>query len=412
MWFTQLMLCVLAITMRTKSHEGIQRSVGVLFTRHFLELIVLGTFYFSNNFIIQSYIKFILACIFLINFALIFVFFELEKEHTVWWGPVLLLDIILHFYIFIQIGYEWKTWEAIKLNWRKELLLQEIIDQPDNKEFDEGKLMYKVETMILTGGTPESKPLLVRGINHEHTSSDNEIQLRKVKNMKVTANMYTICYFAFMKANKEKFKLKVNDQVDIFYRALFLFVIQMTFILTIISMESFDLTYKNTLGTNLCLFFTVLILHWQCVPDARNGIYMMKYALCNPEEFNQPIAAFFLGFMQSIAIFLVEVCNLLKSADQKKPQDVIAKFVGFGLILSIPKLLHGTMESFEVQQSVGKLTLKKSRKEAVAKQGGVALNLVYCLFKWFFVSFYYYFFPFVVIFVPLAKITYLYNLDH
>jgi hypothetical protein len=290
-------------------------------------------------------------------------------------------------------------------------MLQELIDQPENTETDEDKLRYKVETMILTGGGTESKPLLYRGGNIQ-TDSDNDIQHKQPKTMKVTANMYTICYFAFMKSNKEKFKLKVNDQIDIFYRALFLFVIQMTFILTIFSMETFDLTYKNSLGVNLCLFFTVLILHWQCVPDARNGIYMMKYALCNPEEFNQPVAAFCLGLMQTVGIILVEICNLLKSSDQKKPQDVIAKFVGFGLILSIPKLLHGTMESFEVSSSVGKLILKKSRKDAVSKQGGVALNLIYCLFKWFFISFYYYFFPFVVIFVPLAKITYLYNLDH
>lgn len=276
---------------------------------------------------------------------------------------------------------------------------------------DEDKLKYKVETMILTGESA-SKPLLAKGING-NTSSDNEVQ-KEPKTMKVTANMYTICYYSFMKANKEKFKLKVNDQMDIFYRALFLFVVQMTFILTIFGLDSFDLSYKNDLGVNMCLFFTVLILHWQCVPDARNGIYMMKYALCNPEEFNQPVAAFSLGLMQTVAIILTEVCNLLKSSDQKKPADVIAKFVGFGLILSVPKLLHGSMESFEVPKSVGKLTLKKSRKAAVA-QGSIAaawtLNLVYCLFKWFFVSFYYYFFPFVVIFVPLAKITYLYNLD-
>ena len=95
------MLCVLALTMRTKSHEGVQRSVGVLFTRHFLEMIVLGTFYYSNNFVIQSHIKFILGCVLVINFALIFVFFILEKEFTVWWAPVLLLEVILHFYIFI-----------------------------------------------------------------------------------------------------------------------------------------------------------------------------------------------------------------------------------------------------------------------------------------------------------------------
>jgi hypothetical protein len=115
--------------------------------------------------------------------------------------------------------------------------------------------------------------------------------------MKVSANMYTICYFSFLKLNKEKFKLKVNDQMDIFYRAMFLFVIQMTFIGTILTMDKFDLTFKNNLAVNLCLFFTVLILHWQCIGDARNGIYMMKYALCNPEEFNQPVTAFILGFM-------------------------------------------------------------------------------------------------------------------
>jgi hypothetical protein len=60
--------------------------------------------------------------------------------------------------------------------------------------------------------------------------------------------------------------------------------------------------------------------------------------------------------------------------------------------------------------------LKKSRKNVVAQQGGMTfgwvLNLVYCLFKWFFISFYYYFFPFIVIFVPLIKITYLYNLNN
>jgi hypothetical protein len=74
------------------------------------------------------------------------------------------------------------------------------------------------------------------------------------------------------------------------------------------------------------------------------------------------------------------------------------------------------MEYFDVQKAVGKLTLKKSRKVAISQQGGMTaaagLNLVYCLFKWFFISFYYYFFPFVVIFVPLAKITYLYNMNN
>lgn len=154
--------------------------------------------------------------------------------------------------------------------------------------------------------------------------------------------------------------------MDIFYRALFLFVVQMMFIFTVLMQDTFDLTFKNDLAVNLCLFFTVLILHWQCVPDSRNGIYMMKYVLCCPEEFDQPIAAFCLGIMQLMGIFLTEICNLMKSIDQKKPSDVINKFVGFALILTVPKLLHGSMEYFEVSKAVGKLTLKKSRKAVLA----------------------------------------------
>jgi hypothetical protein len=34
-----------------------------------------------------------------------------------------------------------------------------------------------------------------------------------------------------------------------------------------------------------------------CLPDARNGIYMMKYALCCPDEFDNPTTVFALGFM-------------------------------------------------------------------------------------------------------------------
>jgi hypothetical protein len=192
-----------------------------------------------------------------------------------------------------------------------------------------------------------------------------------------------------------------------------MFMIQMTFIFTILFFEKFDITYKNNTPLNLCLFFTVLILHWQCLPEARNGINMMKYALCCPDEFTQPATVFFLGFIQISAVWLCEVCNLLKSMDQKKPDQVIVRFVGFGLILNVPKLLIGSLESFAIKGSVGKLELTRSRKQMAADPATKAqlpfswlLNLVYCLYKWFFTSLYHYFFPFVVIFAPMLKLTY------
>jgi hypothetical protein len=127
-----------------------------------------------------------------------------------------------------------------------------------------------------------------------------------------------------------------------------MFIIQMTLIFSLLTFEKYNWGYKNNTALNLCLFFTVLILHWMCIPNARDSIYMMKYALCCPNEFTNPHAAFALGFMQFNGICLTEVCNLLKSLDQTSPQTVIAKFVGFSLILLIPKILVGSMESFEV----------------------------------------------------------------
>lgn len=168
-----------------------------------------------------------------------------------------------------------------------------------------------------------------------------------------------------MRKNKDKYRLKANDQVDIFYRALFLCVIQMTFIACLLGFDTFDIGYKEKSASNISLFFTVLILHWQCLPDARNGVYMMKYVLCCPEEFNQPLAAFALGVIQTVAIILVEICNLLKSVHQQNPTDVITRFVGFALILNVPKLLHPSMEGFDAPKAVGKLTLTKGRKKAL-----------------------------------------------
>jgi hypothetical protein len=114
MWFTQIMLCILALTMKVKSHEDLKWSVGLLFTRHILELVVLRQVYFNSKFEIKSYIKLIMAIIFVLNCFMIKLFFDLEDDHSTWWAPIMLHDIILHFYVFFQIAMESSQWEKLK----------------------------------------------------------------------------------------------------------------------------------------------------------------------------------------------------------------------------------------------------------------------------------------------------------
>ena len=60
------------------------------------------------------------------------------------------------------------------------------------------------------------------------------------------------------------------------------------------------------------------------------------------------MTAFLLGFIQFTAIVSTEICNLLRAYQNKKVQDVVVKFAAFATLVAVPKLLHGSMESFDI----------------------------------------------------------------
>lgn len=125
LWFTQLSLCILALTQRTKTYENIQWCCGVLFTRHAVELAVLSQYYVAEKFSFGVFSKVLLACAFLLNCGLIYLFIELEDEHSVWWAPVLMQDIVLHFFMFGMASLEWLLWDRRHNEWQKELMFHE-----------------------------------------------------------------------------------------------------------------------------------------------------------------------------------------------------------------------------------------------------------------------------------------------
>jgi len=142
MWFTQLMLCVLALVMRTKQLDSIQWCVGLLFTRHLLEIVLLRQVYFNSKFEVKSYLKVLLGAILVLNCGLIALYVELKEEDSVWWAPVLLQDIVLHFYIFIQLALEWAYWGQREAEWQKEqMFMEQFAQQPDQ---DEKQLRNKI----------------------------------------------------------------------------------------------------------------------------------------------------------------------------------------------------------------------------------------------------------------------------
>lgn len=190
-------------------------------------------------------------------------------------------------------------------------------------------------------------------------------------------------------------------------------IIQAMFIGLILSHDTFTVSFQNDTIVNFCTFFTLLLLHWTCLPAVKNGLNMMKYAISVPEEFTHPSTAFLLGFIQLASVWTIQTCCLLKCLNLGKAADVITRFVAFGGLISIPGALGSSIEDFAISKAVGALTLKKSRKYASSMKEnkqllplGWLFNILYCVAKWFYVTLYYYFFPFSCIIIPTFKLAY------
>lgn len=130
------------------------------------------------------------------------------------------------------------------------------------------------------------------------------------KTMKLSATFFTATYFSLMKTNKAKFKMKESEQVELFWKSCFVYSIQLIFSYVIWAYAGLKSNMERPPELHVVLFFSVLILHFVCMPFARDGLSMMKYALLHHDEFNHPISAFMLGFFNLSEMIIGEIVNM------------------------------------------------------------------------------------------------------
>ena len=73
-----------------------------------------------------------------------------------------------------------------------------------------------------------------------------------------------------------------------------------------------------------------------CLPSARDGLYMMKYVVVHPEEFNFPVSAFLLGFFAISTMVFAEFINIASSLSKGNLVDAVAGFIGYRIIIDLP----------------------------------------------------------------------------
>lgn len=134
-WFIQLTLSILALVFRNKVDLDIKWSVVQVFTKHVLGAFLIRQLYFNSKFQFKTNTKVVLGLTVLINFMEILKYSQLQAMGSTWWAPIVLLDIVLYFLLFVQMFQEYMTWGRKTFKWRQDLLFdQKFTENPDDSE--------------------------------------------------------------------------------------------------------------------------------------------------------------------------------------------------------------------------------------------------------------------------------------
>jgi hypothetical protein len=201
------------------------------------------------------------------------------------------------------------------------------------------------------------------------------------------------------------------------------------------------LKYENLISIIFCRFFCACILHMALMPEFRLGLEMMKYALNHAYKFEEGRnIAFLVGFIKASIIIIVELICILVCCISIAPMAIVYNFISLAIIADFDDyifesftdclktlieendedqdqeqllIISHTTSSMcapsELSDEVDKKTgeLRPLRISFASRTPGQKVGyMLYKTMKCFFVSFYFYFMPFLVFvilfWVPMA----------
>lgn len=220
-WFTQLVLCILAIVFRTNMNVDIKWSAIEVFAKHLLGAFLVRQLYFNSKFQFKLNTKVALILTIAVNCLLIVRYKELKTNNSIWWAPVVLNDIVLYFVMFIQMAIEYFAWGQKVLKWRQDLMFDQ---QFRTKDDSESKIINNINSIVEEIEFENLDPLDDQSkiISKLPLDSAFDMSIKQNKEMKVNGTMYAAAYFALMKANKKDLGMTKTEQFDVIWKCMYI----------------------------------------------------------------------------------------------------------------------------------------------------------------------------------------------
>ena len=132
----------------------------------------------------------------------------------------------------------------------------------------------------------------------------------------------------------------------------------------------------------------------------------MKYHNNHPHEFSSSLLPFLIGLMQCLGGIIAEATNIFMLATRETIEYCIMFFVAFHVLTSIDNIYAESLFDFTLREALEKPLIYTNKGKTVAFRKRSILHMgIYCVRKvlyFLYNSFYYYFTPFVVNFIPYS----------
>ena len=148
-------------------------------------------------------------------------------------------------------------------------------------------------------------------------------------------------------------------------------------------------------------FLASLFMHINVEKDVTAGISMMKYVVNHFDNFTNPYPPFFLGLLQTIISFIVEMNVMIILSSMDDVLGVINKYVSLAAIVNVPRFYYNSLRDNKITCcNELKLEVTKFRRDDPRKDAHWTIHVMRLIHKttrMLFCSISFYFMPFIAI---------------
>jgi len=214
----------------------------------------------------------------------------------------------------------------------------------------------------------------------------------------------------FLKSNRSKFQIDMEKQSQTLYTCMMMIFFQCLLVWClgeemISSLASYSVPNGMKFELFLCKFIVTIAMHLNILPVLSSGFGIMKYVCNHPDNFDYYMICYTLGFIQLVFSLLFEGLNVIILFSKASVYFTLGCYFTLSILIYLQKMYYSTkiagnrhevLQAVYLEENTPHVTWR-DHKDTWASRSFLnkLLRFNYKLFYGFYVSFIYYFIPFL-----------------